>query len=78
MHSAVFRSLTSNDAQLGIFRDNQRCFKWDTIARTVQKPESDDQIPESRGNQLQSSHYFLTIGEEKRVCHWIIDRQHKN
>jgi hypothetical protein len=32
---------------------------------------------EARGNQLQNSHCFLTIGEEKRVCQWIIDRQHK-
>jgi hypothetical protein len=91
MHSAVFRSLTNNDAQVDIFRDNQRCFKWDTIACTVQKLEStvcrwvnprgkqksDDQTPESRGNQLQSSHCFLTIGEEKCVCQWIVDRHHK-
>jgi hypothetical protein len=91
MHSAVFRSLTSNHAQVNLFRDNQRCFKWNPIVRTVQKPEStvrgwvnprgkqkpDDQIPESRGNQLHRSHCFLTIGEEKRVCQWIIDRQHK-
>jgi hypothetical protein len=27
--------------------------------------------------QLLSSHCFLTIGEEKRVCQWIVDRQHK-
>jgi hypothetical protein len=91
MHSAVFRSLTRNDAQVNIFRDNQRCFTGDTMARAVQKSEStvrgwvnprgkqkpDDQIPESRSNQLQSSHCFLTIGEEKRVCQWIVDRQHK-
>jgi hypothetical protein len=91
MHSAVFRLLTSNDAQVDIFRDNQRCFKSGTIVCTVQKPEStvrgwvnrrakqkpDNQIPESRGNQLQSSHGFLTIGEEKRVWQWIVDRQHK-
>jgi hypothetical protein len=75
MYSAVFRSLTSSDAQVDIFRDNERCLKWDTIARTVQKPEltvrgwvnphgkqkPDDQIPEPRGNQLQSSHCFRTI-----------------
>jgi hypothetical protein len=41
------------------------------------KDKSDNQINESRDDQLQNSRSFLTIGEEKCVCQWIIDRQHK-
>jgi hypothetical protein len=91
MHTAEFRSLMTNDAQVEFFRDKQHCFKWDTIARVFQKPEStvrgwinprgkpksDDEIPESQDDEFQNSHSFLTIGEEKRVCQWIIDRQRK-
>jgi hypothetical protein len=32
LHSAEFRSLASNDAQVDFFRDKHHCFKWDTIA----------------------------------------------
>jgi hypothetical protein len=91
MHSAERRSLTNNEAQVNFFRDRRPCFQWDTIACIFQEPESpvrgwanppgkdksDDQINESRDDQLQNSHSFLTIGEEKRVCQLIIDHRHK-
>jgi hypothetical protein len=91
MHTAEFQSLASIDAQVNFFRAKQHCFKWGTIARVFQKPESivrgwvnprgaekpDDQVPEGSDDQLQNSHSFLTIGEEKRVCQWIADHQHK-
>jgi hypothetical protein len=31
MHSAEFRSLTTNDAHVNFFRDRRHCFKWDAI-----------------------------------------------
>jgi hypothetical protein len=40
MHSSEFISPTSNDAQVDFFRDKRHCFKWDTIVRILQKPES--------------------------------------
>jgi hypothetical protein len=41
------------------------------------KETPEDQAPESGDNELRNSDNFLTIGEVKRVCRWITDRQHK-
>jgi hypothetical protein len=87
MHSAVFRSLTSSDTQVAIFRDKH------TVSNGTQLlvlPKSQNRLsvdgrtlvgsrnPMTKSLNLEAINYrVLTVGEEKRVCQWIVPRQHK-